>query len=467
MVEAKEVWRQRVGGSVVGLAMAGDRELVLAAGDDGFLHLLGAGGKPLWSVQLGSKPSALGISSSGDFAAAGMVDGSVLFFDGSGKLLWKHDAGEPVTRLALSHNARYMLVGTERGGILFLSCVTGRVVWSKRAEGPVPALGLSSSASYAVAGSEDSTVYFMDNYSTNYGGRLAWSQKMKGAIGHVALSADGFYTAVASSDGSVHLIDRLGKLYWSHRLESPPGSLAISPSGDYIAVGTYGGAHPGQVSFFHRTEGLLWRYITGEKTVGTVAMDSRGVFIAAGTEAEEIFLFHRNQKLVWKQRLEGPVENVTLSPDGKRLVAATGKGVVFCFDTSSIVEALRPRTEEAVELEPSLFRPMRAPPARSGLRETTGVAGQDRAGAVRVEERKEAAGLSRDARTLLEVIVDICLLVVLGLILTVFYFTYTGGIEPGVGITLLIFLLVVMGALLMMLYKYVITGPKKKEPSFY
>ncbi len=279
----------------------------------------------------------------------------------------------------------------------------------------------------------------------------------------MAVSADGFYTAATSSEAEIHFIDKLGKLYWSHRIENRAASMAMSASGDYVAVGLAAGAHPGQVSLFHRAEGLVWRYITGEASVCALAIDSTGAFIAAGTEGGDLLLFHRNQKMVWKQRLEGSVSALAMSSDGSKILAGTRKGATQMLDASTAVEELRPKTEEAVELEPSLFRPLRSPLAKQGAGAPAPAQPQAAPAASGVAE----TGMSRQARRTLEIVVDVCLLVVLGLILTVFYFTYTTGIEPSVGITLLIFLLVVMGTLLVLLSKYVLYRPKKKGPSIY
>jgi WD40 repeat protein len=356
--------------------------------------------------------------------------------------------------VALARNGKYVLAGTADGTMLFLDG-RGQPVWSRKAKGPVPGAAVSSSANYAAAGSDDGSIYFIDNYSTNMGGKVLWTLPTRGKVRDIVLSTDGFYASAISSDSSVHYIDKLGKLYWSNRVENAPAAVAMSASGDLVAVGVEGGAHPGQVSLFHRSEGLLWRYITGDATVGAVDISAGGAFIAAGSQNEEVYLFHRDRKLLWKQKVEGWVDAVAMTADGNFTVAGTRKGAVYLYDNKGAVEELRPRTKDEAELEVSLFRPMRtaAPPAPA-----TAAAGEEpaRTGPIEV------------SHSVLEIVVDLCLLLVLGLLGVVYYFIIVKTIDQDLGLMLLFFLLITMAFLLMLFYKYVVRKPgKSRGRSFY
>jgi WD40 repeat protein len=458
MAEVKELWSKKVAGAVDALAISPDGGLVLAGASDGILHLFDREGKALWSQPTDSQIAALDMSSTGDQIAVGLKSGAVLFIDRGGHIIWRHDAGEPVLSAAISHNGKHILLGTAGGSILFLNHL-GKPLWTRKARDAVTAVALSSSANYAAAGSDDTSIYFLDNYTTNMSGKVAWSIPAKGKVQDVAISADGFYTAAASSDAMVHFMDKLGKLYWSHRVENTVASLEMSSSGDYIIIGAAGGAHPGQVCLFHRNEGLMWRYITGQATVGSVDISSTGAFMVAGSQQEEVYLFHRNQKLVWKRKVDGFADAVAISSDGRFTAAGTMKGALSLFDNTPVVEELKARTQDEAELEIGLFRPMRTSAPAFEEEPETPTASQ---------ASSPAAASTQQARTgALEAVVDACLLVVLGLIGGVVYFMYNGGIMLEQGLFILVLLLVVMGCLAYLFYTYVIRKPKKKQPSFY
>jgi WD40 repeat protein len=457
MVDVKEVWKHKVGGGVQALAFSLDGSAIAVASADGTLHLMGRDGKFAWSQQMGSPIAAVDMSSAGDFIAAGLKSGTVQLLDRTGKTVWRHEAGSEVLGVSLSRNGRYVVAGTSGGSIIFLDN-RGQPVWSRNAKGPVPGVAVSSSANYAAAGSEDGSIYFIDNYSTNMGGKVLWTLPTRGKVRELCLSTDGFYAAAASSDSTVHYLDKLGKLYWSNKVENAPAALAMSASGDIVAVGIEGGAHPGQVSLFHRNEGLLWRYITGDATVGAIDISTNGAFIAAGSQNGEVYLFHRAQKLLWKQSVEGWVDAVAVTPDGNFTVAGTRQGAVYLYDNRAAVEEFRPKTREEAELELSLFRPMRtaAPPEPA---EEAGATTAAREIAAEAEERSISA---------LEIVVDVCLLAVLGLLALVYYFIIIKTISQDLGLIMLFLLLFVMASLLLLFYKYVLRKPgKSKGKSFY
>ena len=458
MADVRKVWEKRVSGAVEGLAVSVDGGLVLARTSEGKLHLFSRGGDSLWSLPGESPVVAMDISSPGDHIAAGLKSGSIMLLDRAGQVSWKHDTGEPVTDLSISHNGKYLLAGTAGGSILFFDHL-GKLLWTRKAKGAVSAVALSSSANYAVAGSDDGSVCFLDNYTTNMGGKVAWNIPVKGPVRKVTISTDGFYIAAAPSDATVQYMDKLGKLYWSHRVDNTVSALDMSSSGDYIFIGAEGGTHPGQVCLFHRNEGLMWRYITGQATVGSAVISSTGAFMAAGSQQEEVHLFHRDQKLVWKTKLDGPVDAVAISPDGMITVAGTRKGTIQLFDNAPAVEELKALTQERPELDAGLFRPMiSAAPAFEEEPENPAASQAPAAPPTDAQMARTGA---------MEAVVDACLLVVLGLIAGVVYFMYHQDIGLGQGLFILIALLVVMAFLAYMFYAHVRTRPRKKRPSFY
>jgi len=382
--------------------------------------------------------------------AAGLRSGTVILLDRTGRTLWTRESGCALHGISLSRNGKYLMTGTADGGIHLLN-IRGEPIWERKARGPVPAVAVSSSANFAAAGSEDGSIYFLDNYSTNMGGKITWSLPTRGKVREVVISSDGFYTAASTSDSNVHFLDKLGKLYWSNRVDNTPASMAMSSSGDLVAVGIEGGAHPGAVSLFHRNEGLLWRYHTGDATVGALDMTANGAFLAAGSQNGEIYLFHREQKLLWKRPVDGWVDALALSSDGNYTVAGTRKGNVYLFDNRAAVGEFRPKTRDELELEVSLFRPMRTAPAAAPE------------GPAPAAARPEGA-----SRTAMEIVVAICLLVVLGLLATVYILMVMGTIGQVMGVALLIFLLVVMVILIGVFYRFVLSrGGQSKNRSFY
>jgi WD40 repeat protein len=445
---------------VEALAISLDGEMVLVGGSNGTVSLMARDGSVLWSQPTASEITALDLSSMGEQLAVGLRNGAVLFLDKAGHIAWRYEAKDPISSLSISRNGKYLLVGTSFGGIHFLSAA-GKLVWSRKAREGITSVALSSSANYAVAGSEDSTVYFLDNYTTDMGGKMAWSYPAHGKIREVAVSTDGFYTAAVSADSTVHFLDKLGKLYWSHRTENIAAALAMSPSGDYLLVGTEGGTHPGQVCLFHRNEGLMWRYITGEATVGAVDISSTGAFMAAGSRQQEVYLFHRNSKLIWKAAVNGAVDTIAISSDGRFTAAGTRTGAVYLYDNTSAVEELNVSTQEEVELDSGFFRVMRTRQGATTGNEEDG--SPEQSGAASADKTAETRP---GTITMLEGIVDLCLLVVLGLIGGVVYFMFHKDIALEQGLILLLFLLVVMVFLAYLFSTYVLFKPRKKRPTF-
>ena len=119
---------------------------------------------------------------------------------------------------------------------------------------------------------------------------------------------------------------------WNYTTDSGINSVAISADGEYIAAGSDGD----EVYLFHKDNGTpLWSYTTGGG-VYSVAISSNGETIVAGSLDNNVYLFNKDSSTpLWSYSTGNRVWSVAISADGETIAAGSWDNKVYLFDKDS------------------------------------------------------------------------------------------------------------------------------------
>jgi outer membrane protein assembly factor BamB len=298
-------------------AVSSDGE-VAAGNTFGDVRLLDSTGKTIWEYDAPSghgDANDISISSEGNYIAAG-IGKSVYFFDEEGNLLWIYNitGGYEVNSISISPDGNYIAIGSDDKNV-YLFDKNGRLLWKHICEYQVNKVSTSLNGNYVVATSYStsrSTPKIV--YLFNQKGKLLWKKETLGY--HATISSDGKYMATCCWDddywGSVCFFDNNGKLFWKHGIGLGCGDLSLSLNGDYVVLGTF-------------------RPTTSKPRYGD----------------NNIYLFDKNGQLLWKYNItygvlsEG-IRDISISPKGKYIVAASDHHQLYLLDNSKIVSPTPP-----------------------------------------------------------------------------------------------------------------------------
>jgi len=174
-----------------------------------------------------------------------------------------------------------------------------------------------------------------------------WTYRAEDGINSVSISGDGKLAIAGGFERYVWVFrNDTGEPAWRSRIGeeySYINSLAISSDGLYFAVG----CNDGRVALYQWKAGtaeLVWTYSGREKVSPyprAVAISGDGSWVAVGMASGEVALFSKdNSTPVWMEKCGRQVISVSISRNGRYVVAATDNGA-FVFDSTGRIFSSR------------------------------------------------------------------------------------------------------------------------------
>jgi len=283
-----------------------------------------------WRYYAGDDVADAGISMDGDYivAVTKWTPTNVFLLDGSGGLKWKKSVSQSVGSVSISGNGSYVVVGTSYKTVLLFDG-SGNLLWTKDlTTSSLYDVDISPDGRYIAVGGYDNMTYFY----TNTGVQI-WNSTFGDWVSSVSISSNGEYTAVGSWDDFVYLFNKEGDLLWSRNATWPVYAVAVSPEGGFTAAGN----SYGNVSFFDNSGSLLWNIHLG--SVDGVSVSAGGEYIAVASEYNnKITLLDKTGAVLWDWQVDGYVNNVDITHNGRYMVAASSDKHVY------FLENLKPST---------------------------------------------------------------------------------------------------------------------------
>ncbi|MCK4615079.1 MAG: PQQ-binding-like beta-propeller repeat protein, partial [Thermoplasmata archaeon] len=250
---------------------------------------------------------------------------------------WRFRTENSVRDISISAGGEYLVVGSNDRRVYFLDR-EGNLLWKYRTGAAVYTVAMSMRGEYAAAGSYDRKVYFF-----NREGELLWEFETGSAVRDVEMSTKGKLVAAGSYDHHLYFLDRSGRLLWRRKMQSSVEKVAISPSGDEIAAGS-----EGEVSLFDQRGGLLWRQSTGTYDIRGLEISTQGGSIICGSRDNEVLYFEKGGGLLWRYKTPQWVETVAVGSRGRYIAAGLRNGLLYLFDSLEFFEGYLKEAKRAI-----------------------------------------------------------------------------------------------------------------------
>ncbi len=273
----------------------------------------------------------------GKYIVAGDNKGNVYLYD-NGKLVWKRNIGSAVSSVAVSSNGNVVACGDEK--IEYFD-ENGNRLWEYKADSYVAKVAVCDNGNTVVAEDMLGNLYFFvkcskDAYSFCQKDWV-WIYKNGWYIGRftrlnlaypfiIRISSDGNYIVVNGGElRTIYVFNRFGYLLMKKVIEGIPISVATTSNMDTIAVG----CDNGKVYVFDRKGDTLWR-VDLMSSPALVDISPNGKFVVASS-GKKMFLFDRNGNLLWVyDNFDDKIDFVAVSDNG-RVVAGSLSGFVYFF----------------------------------------------------------------------------------------------------------------------------------------
>jgi WD40 repeat protein/very-short-patch-repair endonuclease len=272
-----------------------------------------------------------------------------------GELLWRYGTGGSIRSVAITPDGNYIAAGGDDGNVYLLNR-EGRPLWeyiTGHGHAIVSSVAITSDGNYIAARSKN------DVYLFNKEGEVLWKYEIEEVESvpffvEVSITSDGKHIAAGGEDGNIDLLNREGVLLRTYKSGSVSRieDVAITPKGNYIAAGD-------KTAVYLLNEGgdVLWDYRTGRITSNvvakytSVAVTSDGKYIAAATTRD-----YGNYKLrllsegllLWSHDFDTPVLSVSMTPDGKYIIAGGSDKNVYLFQLLNEQETINNDTQRGV-----------------------------------------------------------------------------------------------------------------------
>ena len=332
------------------VAISADGKYIGAGGynsDNNVYFFENSSSVPLWSYTTGNRIEAISISANGSYMAVGGCDHNLyLFHQSNSTPLWSYTTGYAVWATAISADGNYIVAGGEGGNwrvyLFHRSSSTpllNYIPWS----GVIGTVAISADGNYFVAGTQElgindgQVILFNKSSSTPI-----WSYTLPGSVMNVDISSDGDYITAtnwdsAGDDNRVYLFHRSSSTpLWSYSLSaySRRDALDISSNGSYIVVG----CNNGKVYLFHKSNSTPIReyHTVGGSYINSISISSNGNYFVSGDSYGFINLFEQTRSTQYASyKINYPVQSVSISADGSRIVAGCKDNNIYLFNAPS------------------------------------------------------------------------------------------------------------------------------------
>jgi len=292
--------------------------------------------KILWKKKI----KAVCVDIQGRYIVAGDIRGNVYLYDDNGKLIWKRNIGSEVSSVAVSSNGCVVACGDKK---IHYFDEKGKELWKFKTVGYVAKVAVCDKGNIAVAEDMLGNLYFFVKCNKDICGsrfcqkdwiwiyRDGWymGRYTKISLAYpfiIHISDDGNYIVV--NDGemrTIYVFDKFGYLLMKKITEGIPISVATTSNTDTIAVG----CDNGKVYVFDRNGNTLWKV---DLMFGPALVDisPNGKFIVASS-GKKLFLFDKNGKVLWiYDNFDDKIDLLAVSNNG-RVVAGSLSGFVYFF----------------------------------------------------------------------------------------------------------------------------------------
>jgi outer membrane protein assembly factor BamB len=312
-VSTDPVWRQALGGEVIGLPAAQAQSAVVAL-DSGAIKAYSAQGRPLWTYHARGRISPYVSRSREGTCYISRTNGTFIVVNRAGRELWRAAPGGPLSGPVVSGWDGRIFVPTGRR----ISCYTGSgcLLWQKNLESPIRLQPRLSGTGGILLVLENAELLHIDPFGKTFSRRLSALPRAVLSIGPPGTPnrCMAFYPSGAAELFELEQPDR--RPYTLPRLPGPPleavsrenRAAVFLENGQVVLVSGEDGSF-----FWYGDSGLKSR--GNSSAAGEVSMlfDERGIYVLSKTGAAG---FTEDGRRLWFIRLEGAAAVPAFGDDG-------------------------------------------------------------------------------------------------------------------------------------------------------
>jgi outer membrane protein assembly factor BamB len=320
-IAADPLWRQALGGSVIGLPAAQVQSAVVAL-DSGSIKAYSSGGRPLWAYNAGGRISPHVSRSREGTCYLSRTSGVFIAVNRAGRELWRRSPGAPLSGPAVPGWDGRIFVPTGKR----LSCYTnsGNLLWRKEFDSPMALQPRPGMRGGILTVLESGELLFVDPFGRIAGYRLSAVPRAVVPVG----GAGGDRALALYPSGAAELIDPENpgrRPYVLPRLPAPP--LAAESRGNQAAVLMEDG---GVILVSGEDGSFLWTgesHTGGAGTQAAMIFDERGVYVLSRQGAAG---FTADGRRLWFIRLDGAASIPAFGDDGI-LYSGGGDWILYAY----------------------------------------------------------------------------------------------------------------------------------------
>lgn len=328
---------------IYGCDISPDGKLLAAGMFDGQVHVYSLdGAKPKAILQLAGHKTpvrSVRFAPNNRTLATGSNDGVVIFWGIKGQQIDELARGEGhtgnVTGLDFSPNGSILAAGLSDGAVWFWNTSTEKPVKRtvfKAHTGAITSLRFAPNGTTVLtSGAEGSVKFWVVTATTKPS--MVIDKGHVGAINGVAIAPDGKYVITGGADWTVRAWDLVGGIKERHPLKghwSVANSVRFSPDGKLLATASHDCT--ARLWELNGVTGLQVAQFNPERApLASAQFSPEGDLLAIGGSATTIHLWNvtRRSPLRTFSGHPGHVQYIFYGPDGKRIVAITGKMLVL------------------------------------------------------------------------------------------------------------------------------------------